>query len=450
MITHKPRHILINPPRPEAGARRLLKARLHKLVPPKDLDFETKIFLPFSSLVAYLQEGDFIDEGAQHLNIASLAAKKQLGIMHGYGSELLVIPEHDRYAHSLQVALIMRHAMQKAGCSEHDIKLGQAGGLLHDRATPAGGDAIKRLDPAALDEENHWLKEIGTHALSFLTTHRLSLQTLDDIIHNKGSIGALLDAADRISYTLMDLWRPGLEDVAYRNARLGKRTIYDLAEIYDDLIYEPTMTTPIFKDPARLADFLLLRAEMFSSFYSTPANLSRDCLLKEVVQPFYATDGSKTFSPKKLRGLGDQIFFHILGQLYGVSGVVMSSFFTLSYESSSMKVSSMAEAEVQAKRLRAEGNLAGISEVKGFNTALHYLARTRKGDIPIGKLIPKVADVIERKRDSVKGIMVHWAPRPSWFSEIAHTRQMDIASHFFERLDTHEEVDGIMPVQVTA
>ncbi len=168
-------------------------------------------FLPFSDLNRWVEENSFLDRAATALGVwGRLGQIRALSFLSYVGPS----PEmqyftgytHHRLDHSLVVAMVAGEIGRRNNLSQSNIKLLETAGLLHDIAIPALGDAIKSVDPENLDEEKFWHECLDDKGKKFLKDEGLDIQELDRTITNGGVPGQILDIADRLTYTMKDLY----------------------------------------------------------------------------------------------------------------------------------------------------------------------------------------------------------------------------------------------------
>ncbi len=123
---------------------------------------------------------------------------------------------HTRGGHVLDVMAVLsliadnnRETLPFHGSSS-PTRLLRVAGLVHDALTPAGGDAIKMIDPVGLDEDANFPRIFYGASASENEPERacrelgVSKRELAEVILGKGTLGTLLDMADKISYVARD------------------------------------------------------------------------------------------------------------------------------------------------------------------------------------------------------------------------------------------------------
>lgn len=280
-------------------------------------------FDPIAILLRYREQLGFTcaiqDEGLIHevsvaLNISRLHYIRQLGFLHdpvineaaadcGMGMRF----EHTRYMHSLMVmataSLIGRHV----SLSDYHLRHLQVAALTHDVLMPAGGDSVKPIDFEAFDEDTHYA-EIFRNNLGWgkvRDRYALDENLLAATVRGEGTLGQLLDIADKTTYIAhdVDAYLMGDHDPrTFKNLvapqsilavwdlkqKLGKGAcrLWDKIKIIDDRV--------VISDAEKLVGFLKLRALMFRHLYYNPLARYREQMLAFLIlEPLYS-DGSIT------------------------------------------------------------------------------------------------------------------------------------------------------------
>jgi hypothetical protein len=285
---------------------------------------------------------------------------------------------HSRYFHTMSVARTQELILRNNEFSEADINHGIIAALLHDIATPAGGDAVKELDREVLDEEEHWREMLNDDGRSFIRDHGLTEEQLDDTVHNRGGIGKILDVADRLTYTYMDS--------AFID--MDERHIHNSAPlIYRTVRYSHSSGEIYFEDADRLGIFLHERAKNHNDVYLQPENKGRELLLQNLTAPYYSRDGSKPFSPDVLRSMTDEDFLETLGSnIYRDTGNIHSIYDFIDrggpkHTSDILSFKSHEEASDAAARLKDNDRLAPLGPwtKPGIDPCTHYLVADGTG-----------------------------------------------------------------------
>lgn len=197
--------------------------------------------------------------------------------------------------------------MRNNDFTEEEINIGITATLIHDRATPALGDATKTLDPKTLHEEDYWWEGLDENAWKFLDSIGATREMIDDIVHNRGPMGEILDIADKIGYVMIDLWQMGERPL---NPRLGN--------IYKDVVFDRGSGEIYFKDRKRLRNFLYERGRLFRYVYIGPDSQASDFVFASLLAPYYSPDEAEgKLTPQKLREMTDMELVEFLSSKYG-------------------------------------------------------------------------------------------------------------------------------------
>ncbi len=323
---------------------------------------------------------------------------------------------HSRMYHSILVARLTEAILRENNFPEEEIKLGILAGLLHDVATPAGGDAIKGLNPKGLDEEDYWKDVIGLQGKKIIHNAGISTKDLNRAIHNEGIVGKVLDVADRIAYTYADTYYIRRIDIA----NMGPFPhIYPQQEIKVDREAEEI----VFTDPFSLGEILSKRAENFFEVYMFPTNRAADMLIRRLVEPFYAEDGSRPLNSERLREMTDDELFDFLHDQYGL---LTADSFQKAFVSFSTEYydASPSEVEVLMRHLqkRPEMIKIGAEWLPKVNPCTSYLVKhPSTGEVmPFREFDSIQAGIIELRTER-RGpffVYVYDASEPTRFNEV--------------------------------
>jgi hypothetical protein len=180
---------------------------------------------------------------------------------------------HTRFQHSCDVMAIAALIGERIGLDAQDMRTIKVAALTHDVFTVAGGDAIKDIDPLALDEDAAYPKLFERPDWpEFERTFGLDRALLTSIIRNEGPLGQLLDWADKIGYVARDLTEYRL--LAHRASSCLER-VRDLdayvlfqsrvCRIWESLVLRDGVIA--CTDPDALAEFLRARVILFRDLY---------------------------------------------------------------------------------------------------------------------------------------------------------------------------------------
>src|SRR3989344_2019714 len=279
-------------------------------------------FLPFSDLNRWVQNGIYTD-AFDVFPLRRLGEVKALSLLSYVGPKpedhYFVEYSHTRLDHSLVVALTTEKILRRNGFPQEEVNLGIIAGLLHDIATPAHGDPTKKIDPKNLDEEVFWSEVLDTKGHEFILKHGGDKDSINKIINNEGILGQVLDIADRITYTMKDLYAtvgpetsglnidPYLLQPRYILSRFPK-----IGDIYKDVGIDKKNQEVFFNDPKNLEAFLLLRAHMHKALYLNPTSQGRDLFFTKLLEPLYTNDNSALLNPSVLRRMSDHQLMRLL------------------------------------------------------------------------------------------------------------------------------------------
>lgn len=409
------------------------KHDLRQLVLPGFDEGEMFDNLPYSHFRRWTERNDIYDHATQNFPLGRLHRVKALSFLSYVGPDpentMFLEYSHTRYDHSLVVALVSEQILKQNGFPQEDINLGVIAGLVHDIATPGYGDATKKVDPEALDEEKFWWEALGKKGQDFLTQKLgISKEKLGPIIKNKGILGQVLDVADRITYTMKDLNAIIVEDKElYGSLLTPKLNPYlitlryivsqysegKIGDIYKEVGVDRKKQKIFFNDPQHLGTFLLLRAHLHQSLYLHPTSQGRDLFISQLIKPLYSRNGEKLLTPEKLRNMGDDNLLQILEEQYeSERDYIQMRTDLVNWHPKFEKFETIEEAEKFEQKIKRRKNIAviGISACKGFDPATTYEVADKQGNImPFREFDPQAAREIEEIAKSTKGIYVFWA-----------------------------------------
>ena len=394
--------------------------------------------LKFSDLRTWIYEDELAYQASKAFSIWRLGEIKQLSFLAYAGptpeTQYFMGFDHTRLEHTDQVVKIGEAILRRNNASKEDITLSAIASVLHDVATPALGDAVKKIDPVNLNEEDFWSEGLDEGGRNFIKENGLEMQQIDDVIHNRGIIGQVLDISDRISYVMLDLSQlmtaehldttmSSATDMGYREeiAQVLRQDT-NVGSIYRDVVVDFENNDFYFTNPERLRRFIELRALLNKYLYLHPVSQARDMLVVSFVRPYYSFDESETtkLTPKKLRKMTDDQALDFLGEkhpeleesVYGGLGRKASMF--LSFEQWYPQFWAMfdSEDEMEARRQELERQgffIRGSVESKGFNPLTHYKVLTDDGRIiPFKEYDSDCAERIERIMEDTKGYILLW------------------------------------------
>ncbi len=249
-------------------------------------------------------------------------------------SPIKVCPQpfrNTRFEHSLDTCAVSVLIGTNCQLSKNDLATLKICGFTHDVMTPAGGDAIKRIDPIGLDEDANYREVFRRPGWeNFRDRYGLSEQKMVDTVLGKGLLGRILDLADKISYTGRDLWMficknrrgedfwlnfPMIYDrmISLLNANPSPCSVWECARVVDGQL--------VLTDAERLADFLRIRALMFKALYFNAAARFAEAGYLTQIARFLYEDGILT--KDNLLEMQDHQLFALLSQALGVPEYVV-------------------------------------------------------------------------------------------------------------------------------
>lgn len=393
-----------------------------------EMEGEAFDFLPCSDLRRWTEESDIYERSFQNLPLARLDGVKALSFLSYVGpaaKDQIFLPySHTRFDHSFTVGIVIETIMRQNGFPQEDTNVGIVAGLIHDIATPAHGDATKKVDPKALDEEQFWWETLGRNGQVFVTQElNIPQERLDAIIKNQGIMGQILDIADRITYTMKDL--NGIVAVDQNNAwswvfqNPYLQTLHDfiainpkIGNIYKEVGADRRKNEVFFNDPKNLGIFLFLRAHLHKALYLNPISQGRDLFIASLIKRLYSRDGSRPLSPQRLRSITDENLIEVLQKYYKPEYGDFSQ--KLYYDLTNWhpyfeKFESKEEAIKRTKELKKDKDIAiiGMNQCKGFDPGTSYKVTDEKGRIvPFREFDPDSVSEIERMVEETKGFFV--------------------------------------------
>lgn len=395
-------------------------------------DEEFNIFLPYSTMRdVWIYTGDLIYQSFKAFPAWRLNEVKQLSLLAWVGSEpeRMIFSDfsHTRLEHTLVVAKLTEKILNQNGISQSETDKTVVSSVLHDIATPAGGDPVKSVDPVNLDEEEHWSDVLESDGWQFLKDNGLDKDEIGKIIKNEGYLGQVLDVADRIQYVMKDLsqvigdplHRPVLEwgrsyeseDNIYRELSEIIRRTPLLGDIYKDIRISPDKDV-YFTDSQRLGEFLKTRALLHKYLYSNPTCQGKDIRLANFVSKFYSPNESDNdkLTPSKLRRMGDRELYDWISKTLKIENIDSTFLFRLFFgargDSQYEKFESLEAAHSRTKEVKENPNMQflGLRYWKGFNPGTSYNVLNERGEIVKFKDVsPQTAAGIEEVANSTKG-----------------------------------------------
>lgn len=411
----------------------------HLLNPQPGREDQLFVLHPNSDLERWFYEDEEAYQAFEAFPIWRLQRIRQLSFLAYIGPrpEIQIFQEfnHTRLEHTLTTTRIVETIFRRNYAPEPIVTLGVDSSMAHDMATPALGDAAKQLDPESLDEENHWRDVLGDKGKAFLESRGITLQQMDDAIHNRGLVGRVLDIADRISYVMLDLHnlinttavivgQPSDLLLDYRDEIVRALTQdTNVGSIYRDVVVDWNTEDIYFTNPERLSRFLEIRALLNKHLYLHPVSQARDLRVIQALRPYYSSDESdeSMLTPSKLRRMGDEEVLNFLSEkhpeleegIYRNLGRHVNIFFAFVdwYPQYYERFTTEQELEERKKELEADSSLVIIGQKasKGFNPATDLRVMDDEGNIvPFREYDPHCSGRIERIAEATKGHFLYW------------------------------------------
>lgn len=400
--------------------------------------------LPFSDLRFRMPE-DGVELQALHaFKLHRLMRVGQLGYLAVIGpnpeEEYRLEFTHDRFEHSTVVSLLSDTVLKRNGFDEQARNTARVISMLHDRKTPAGGDATKLLDPVWLNEERDPLEELPEEGYRFMAERGVDPAVVAHAIEgNGGFYGKILDVFDKVAYVFKDLHNvsqipppfpqrllfegPGpltegeTKRLAYQNfdpkiAEILKE-YPDIGNIYKDISINGVTADIYFTDPQRLTAFLSIRNRLHTRLYMEPSNQGRDLFMATLAKPFYDRDGSTPLNPQNLRLMEDNDLMRFLIQQYGEHDFpadhlkfAMCRWMPryIKYETDETLANSLIQ-------LRKDPNilLLGTRHTRSFNPATHFKTIGKNGGIvSLHEGYPELATPLEEEAKEVSAKYLYY------------------------------------------
>lgn len=316
---------------------------------------------------------------------------------------------HNRISHSLVVPFVAEEIGKRNRLPLQEITNLTLAGAFHDVGTPAFGDILKQLDPKNLDEEDFWWESLGKYGQAFVTQFTTQ-ETLDSIIKNKGVLGEILDIADRITYTMKDLysvqWTPGSNPkLPEINEVLSKHR--DIGNIYKDVRVDRKSGKVFFKNPDRLYAFLKIRALLHKYLYLHPVNQGRELLLAKAVDPLYDPINGP-ITPSLLRKMGDEDLILVLKDTYPEAFSLDSGFDIVNWFPKFEKFGTEEDARLREQELKKQKRVPviGIKKIRGFDPGISYNVSSNGQIVAFSEARPEEARELQEMGESTKGIFL--------------------------------------------
>jgi len=358
---------------------------------------------PFTGILYSIRDDGLANAAEQTFNLRRLGRIRQLGFLQSpwirhFERIRMPLSVTTRFLHCNDVFAIASLIGHNLGLSKHRLATLQVAALVHDVGTPAGGDSVKIVDLAAMDEDANFPSLLARYDWEPMRK-RFGLRTdeLVATVQNQGILGQALDFADKIAYVARDTHAcmHHIEGGARGDEQLGLRSllwhaqkhpyvcgIWDSITRYGDNI--------VFTDAGRLLAFLTMRVLLFRELYYHPFSRFGEFLMSRLLVKSLYLRGRLTRD--MLLEMDDTQLLDFLAneygvERYGITGVLDTCSSNLSACESFRDVG---EAEAFARKLRAEGNPFTLIEDNSqlIKTGDRTLVRTRHGVMPLCDAYP--------------------------------------------------------------
>ncbi|MFA5926020.1 MAG: hypothetical protein WC831_03715 [Parcubacteria group bacterium] len=326
---------------------------------------------------------------------------------------------HTRFVHSMDTYVIMllilynnRHILPKKL-----FKSLAVAALIHDLATPAGGDGTKIIDPDYFCEERNLPEYIKLYSAGWKKVCE-SLNLIEEIIFQSvrglGLCGKILDVADKLAYSSRDT------SIFLNRFDTGMKLIY--SEDYREIQWRSGIQPPlysawdsvkivgqevVFLNPKKLGDAMHGRALMCKNFYFNAYARSFEAILAKCVLSYlYA---KKLINRSLLYQITDRDLEGIVSKFTGVPFA-----FHASHALGRITTETFASLEAAKKReaeIIKDGNFfVTIEDTRGrIKPATHFLVRTPEGKIcPYSEACPEEAGHIQSIVTLEKALFLHY------------------------------------------
>lgn len=381
---------------------------------------------PFTRAPYVVLNGGLCDQAIQAFGLWRLMHIRQLGYLHDpmvtdvTTSTLAQRFPHRRFVHVLDVCALLTLMCRNNGISGGMRATARLAALTHDALTPAGGDTIKLIDPAAFDEDACYPELLEHYDGSALTSrHDINPALLIATVQGAGVLGTLLDIADKLAYVSRDLdcylsrYAPdGLatHPEAYERFAALVATHGAVCDVWDAVGVEDGRV--IVYDAERLANFLEVRALLFREFYLHPDARRRAFLIAHTVAKFLYKTGE--LSREDFLRMTDDDLDARIAHTIGIK-TLANGWNGLKYTSHCEIFPTILEARTRERELLERGTTFTLVEDLStlVKPATHYLVAHARGDaIPLTEALPQRATDIHAICAIPKPIRLYWIEHP--------------------------------------
>ncbi len=314
--------------------------------------------------ISYMvREGGLCEDLFHTFKLARLQHIRQLGFLNrpNFGGGMRIresLSDHTRWTHSLDVMAIGTLIGTNLELEQPDFNELRTLCLTHDTLTPAGGDSVKMVDLAQLDEDDNYPAFLKTLDMERLRSkYGIRQEVLVEGIRNEGCVGEILDMADKIAYIARDLQKCQHHiETGYLHQQPGMKTLVellvrtpDICSLWDSIALQNGR--PVFTDTKRLIAFLKARLLMFRELYFHPTARFGDFLMSRLFVKVLMQ--KKALTKEMLLELTDDGLHAILDDAFGI-GVALDT--CSSHLARCDQFKTLEEGQEFARSLRDSGN----------------------------------------------------------------------------------------------
>ncbi len=387
--------------------------------------YTAPVNLPPAGIMYRVRHGGLVEAAVKAFNVGRQRATMQLQRLYLPTILASATPPvvrgfvHTRYDHMLDAqALITLMLENNRGCfSATEYNTGRVAALTHDLFTPAGGDAMKHIDPDGMDEDlifKNQLEKIDWKQFGqdYLVDEELLVSTVEK---NQGKLGKLLDLADKTAYCARDLMNV-LEHYRHAEARWhtpGVKRLQELARtkpqvaaIWDvvKVIGEEVVVT----DAERMADLMELRVRLWRELYENPAAKFIEYIIGQII--FKELYLAKVVTLRQLMIWGDNDLNSYIDTVLGKAG----SAYDINCLGGPPRLElfkTRGEAKAREAELDAAGLFSFLVDRSKRKTIIkpetHYLVETADSIKPLREALPERAKEIEAVAD-IERLHLFW------------------------------------------
>lgn len=362
--------------------------------------------IPFTGLGAMIQDDGFAAKLVSGFLLGRLQWIRQLGFLtihaRSADGQTLAFPhhyEHTRYTHSLIAYILATVVAHNAGFDEKRSRTLRAAALLHDAATPAGGDTTKLAIPGMFDEEENFAGFLLRHprGVEVLRAYGVNPEEVIEAVHERGVTGRCLNIIDRPSYV-----SPDTENILSWNFPRGDiyaiekivRQYPEFCSLWEDVAIAED-GYPYLMDAAALERFLKVRLYLFRGVYwNAWARFIEFLAAKVMIEHLVRTESLTKHDLLTMEDFAlERRFEEFLGGprslfTFGWSGIPQCE-----------KFRTWEEAQERERMLLAERPLLSVIEPfgNGIKTGTKIRTQIRGKVMPFQDAFPKAARALERR-----------------------------------------------------